>query len=374
MADVDLAAADVQARGIELTDRLVGVTQADTDAADAFGTALVSAFIADVYENPPASLTVAQQTALRALIGIATALADYATLADPTFTGVPAVPTAATGTDTTQAASTAFVAAAVAAALLAGGSDGVLSTAVFDDATDEIVLTLSTGTVLRIPIMALVAGLAQLTGATFTGDVSGITPTAAAHLTRKDYVDTADGLRALLTGATFTGAVSGITPTAVAHLTRKDYVDTAIGLRALLAGATFTGTTGGIDPVNDTDFVTKSYADTHYTGGGTVTTHELWAGWSADTTVTATEVLAGASSDTDTVTLPNATGSQYLWVWRADDDGGDPTEVHIAGGGNQRNLFGTATALTVDSVPGQLIVTVTTANADFLSAENLRIV
>ena len=109
-------------------------------------------------------------------------------------------------------------------------------------------------------------------------------------------------------------------------------------------------------------------------GGGITTAHDLYAGWSADSNVTATEVLAGASSDTDTVTLPNATGSQYLFVWRADDDGGDPTEVHISSGGNQRNLFGTATALTVDSVPGQLIVTVTTANADFLSAENLRIV
>lgn len=38
-----------------------------------------------------------------------------APLASPTFTGVPAVPTAAPGTNTTQAASTAFVTAAIAA-------------------------------------------------------------------------------------------------------------------------------------------------------------------------------------------------------------------------------------------------------------------
>lgn len=40
-----------------------------------------------------------------------------APLASPTFTGVPAAPTAAAGTDTTQIASTAFVKAAITAAL-----------------------------------------------------------------------------------------------------------------------------------------------------------------------------------------------------------------------------------------------------------------
>ena len=103
-------------------------------------------------------------------------------------------------------------------------------------------------------------GLAALAGAVFTGQVSGITPTAAAHLARKDYVDgrvTDTGLDlatpntesttiapsrqsvaedfssvfttflayAQLTGATFTGAVSGITPSADNHLTTKAYVD-----------------------------------------------------------------------------------------------------------------------------------------------------
>jgi hypothetical protein len=44
------------------------------------------------------------------------AIALKANIASPTFTGVPAVPTAAVGTNTTQAASTAFVTAAVTAA------------------------------------------------------------------------------------------------------------------------------------------------------------------------------------------------------------------------------------------------------------------
>ena len=48
---------------------------------------------------------------------INTALGAKAPLASPTFTGTPKVPTAAAGTNTTQAASTAFVAAAITSAL-----------------------------------------------------------------------------------------------------------------------------------------------------------------------------------------------------------------------------------------------------------------
>lgn len=45
---------------------------------------------------------------------IATAIATKANLASPEFTGTPTVPTASAGTNTTQAASTAFVQAAIA--------------------------------------------------------------------------------------------------------------------------------------------------------------------------------------------------------------------------------------------------------------------
>ena len=107
---------------------------------------------------------------------------------------------------------------------------------------------------------------ASLTGASFTGAVVGITPSAVTHLTRKDYVDDADALKASLTGASFTGAVVGITPSAVTHLTRKDYVDDADALKANLSGATFTGETRGLTPVNDTDFTTKAYVDSAVAG------------------------------------------------------------------------------------------------------------
>jgi len=48
---------------------------------------------------------------------IASAISSKADTASPTFTGTPAAPTAASGTSTTQLATTAFVAAAVAAVL-----------------------------------------------------------------------------------------------------------------------------------------------------------------------------------------------------------------------------------------------------------------
>lgn len=58
--------------------------------------------------------------------GLQAALDLKAALASPTFTGVPAAPTAAPGTNTTQLANTAFVAAAITA--LIGTAPGVLDT------------------------------------------------------------------------------------------------------------------------------------------------------------------------------------------------------------------------------------------------------
>ena len=104
--------------------------------------------------------------AARTALGLDALLTALAPLADPALTGVPTVPTAAAGTSTVQAANTQFVVAAIAAAMLGGGSDGVLSVATYDDATEELVLTLSTGTVLRVPLMALVSGFLDSAGAT----------------------------------------------------------------------------------------------------------------------------------------------------------------------------------------------------------------
>ncbi len=123
--------------------------------------------------------------------------------------------------------------------------------------------------------------------------MSGVTPTVAASLATKGYVDGAivtdhggltglsddDHTQYILVDGTraFTGVVSGITPTLAAHLATKGYVDGAIisdhgGLGGLgdddhtqysLVSGTraFTGTVGGVTPVASSDLATKGYVD-----------------------------------------------------------------------------------------------------------------
>lgn len=101
------------------------------------------------------------------------AVTGFAKLASPTFTGTPAVPTAAPGTNTTQAASTAFVDAAVIAAL-AGAKSIVVAV------TDEVTpIGTGTGKVsFRMPyamtLTAVRASLvvAQTSGTIFTVDIN----------------------------------------------------------------------------------------------------------------------------------------------------------------------------------------------------------
>lgn len=92
----------------------------------------------------------------------------------------------------------------------------------------------------------------------FTAPQQGVTPTAAEHLTTKDYVDTNFVENADLTTAVagmvkadgsvpFTAVQSGVTPTADAHLATKGYADDAI-------------TTALSDYVQET-FLTANYTD-----------------------------------------------------------------------------------------------------------------
>ena len=271
----------------------------------------------------------------------------------------------------------------------AGALLATVSFFTYDSSTDVLTLAIPDGYILpamlvngtdvqktafRTKIGAEQSGAVRPDGSVaFTATIVGITPTAIGHLTRKDYVDDRVDARAALSGATFTGIVSGIAPTAAAHFAIKTYVDSADDLKAALVGALFTGSTGGISPVDDADFVTKEYADANYSGSTPVQTHDLWVGWSTDNTVTETEVLAGVSSDTATATLPTGTGNQFLWVWRSNLDGGDPSEVYIAGGLNVRNTLGAAAALSVSGVAGQIIVSVTSQNVGLLGGENVRV-
>ena len=88
------------------TSRTIGLTGDVSGSVSFNGTAdaTITAVVADdSHSHTTATIT-----------GLDTALASYAPLASPALTGTPTVPTAATNTNTTQAASTAFVVAQIA--------------------------------------------------------------------------------------------------------------------------------------------------------------------------------------------------------------------------------------------------------------------
>jgi hypothetical protein len=110
----------------------------------------------------------------------------------------------------------------------------------------------------------------QLSGGTMVGQANGITPTAAANLTRKDYVDTTLAAAVAgylpLTGGTVTGQIKGITPVASADLTRLDYVTGQIATRLALTGGSLSG---NLDLAYITPQVT--FTDTDSVPGGNLT-------------------------------------------------------------------------------------------------------
>jgi hypothetical protein len=141
-------------------------------ASTAFVTTAVSAG-----GTPAASSVTFTPTGGIAANNVQTALAEVdsekAPLASPAFTGTPAVPTAAPGTNTTQAASTAFVAAALSGL---GSTGKQLVIACSDETT---ALTAGTAkTTFRMPYALTVTGVraslttAQASGSIFTVDIN----------------------------------------------------------------------------------------------------------------------------------------------------------------------------------------------------------
>jgi hypothetical protein len=153
------------------------------------------------------------RTGAVSLIAADVSAAGGALVASPTFTGVPAAPTASPGTNTTQLATTAYVTAAIAA-----GAGGVTS---FNTRTG--VVTLTTADVTG-------AGGAPIANPAFTGTPSG--PTAAPGTNSTQFATTA-----------FVAAAGGVTSfntrTGAVSLSLADV--TAAG-GAPLASPTFTGT------------------------------------------------------------------------------------------------------------------------------------
>ena len=92
------------------------------------------------------------------------AASGYAPLANPTFTGVPAAPTAGAGTNTTQLATTAFVNGEVAA--LVDSAPGTL------DTLNELAAALNDDANFSTTVTNSIATKMPLAGGTFTGDVT----------------------------------------------------------------------------------------------------------------------------------------------------------------------------------------------------------
>ena len=178
-----------------------------------------------------------------------------APLASPTFTGTPAGPTAAPGTNTTQIASTAFVEAA------------------------------------RVILAAATALKADIASPTFTGTVGGITAsmvglgsvdnTSDANKPVSTAQQTALNLKADLAGPTFTGTVGGITASMVglgnvtntsdANKPVSTAQQTALDLKANIASPALTGvpTAPTAAPGNNsTQLATTAYADAAGSGSG----------------------------------------------------------------------------------------------------------
>lgn len=216
-----------------------------------------------------------------------TALALKADIASPTFTGVPAGPTAAPGTNTTQLASTAFVAAAIA-----GSTAGVTT---FNTRSGAVTLTSGdvTGALGYTPtsvtgltgtqsVAAFKTGLTLVKADVGLGNVDN---TSDANKPVSTATSTALGLKADLASPTFTGNPIAPTQTAGNNSTRlatTAYVDTADALKANLASPTLTGTplTPTAAPgtnttqIASTAFVTAAVAS----GGGGVTSFNTRTG------------------------------------------------------------------------------------------------
>lgn len=105
------------------------------------------------------------------VIQINSSLSLKAPLASPTFTGVPAVPTAATGTSTTQIASTAFVKTAI-------DNSGTDITAAYKAYTDAAIITARNAINIDLSLKANIASPA------LTGEPTSPTPPSGNNSTR----------------------------------------------------------------------------------------------------------------------------------------------------------------------------------------------
>jgi hypothetical protein len=254
VATTAFVAAAVSAGAVSSFNTRTGaVTLQLTDVTGVGGAPLAS----PTFTGVPAAPTATAGTSSTQLATTAFVATSFAPLASPALTGTPTAPTATPGTNTTQLATTAFVTAAVS-------GSGVTSfntrtgavTLVAADVTSAGGALLASPTFTGVPAAPTAAvgtSTTQLATTAFvTGQASTTTPNmdgAAAigtstSFARADHVHASDTSRAPLASPTFTGVPAAPTATAGTNTTQvatTAFVTTAVTGLAPLASPSFTG-------------------------------------------------------------------------------------------------------------------------------------
>jgi len=144
-------------------------------------------------------------------------ISGFAPLASPALTGTPTAPTASTGTNTTQVATTGFVQQEIA--ILTTGAPGLLNT------LDELAAALGDDANYAATVTTALTAKAPLASPTFTGTVTLPTGTVTSGMILDGTIVDAD-----------------INATAAIAQSKISGLSASLGLKANLADPTFTGT------------------------------------------------------------------------------------------------------------------------------------
>jgi hypothetical protein len=307
-----------------------------TNSTQISTTAFVQAAIAALVDSSPGTLDTLNE--LAAALGddpnfattISTALGLKAPLASPALTGTPTAPTAAPGTNSTQLATTAFVAAA--AALLAPLASAALTgtptapTAAPGTNTTQLATTAF--------VAAAAALLAPLASPALTGTPTA--PTAApgtnsTQLATTAFVAALGALKASLTGAAFTGASSADTGGGVASSTFAWQIRNSTSYYLGFLGRAGSGAYNGIVQADDRVIA----------GMGTA------AGVSALTLTTWSATACGVRIDATGVSVA---GTTFTCAARADFTGGG-----IRASGNSSFTAGTGVEIYWTGAAGAIL-------------------
>lgn len=345
--------------------------------------------------------------------GVYDALALKANIASPTFTGVPAAPTAAPGTNTTQLATTAFVTAAVAAATTGvssfnGRTGAVVSvtndytwaqidktTSSFADITTRSAGDISSGT---LPDARLSGNVVMTTGSyanpswitalawvkitgtpttlTGYGITDGVTLNGVETLTNKTISGSSNkltniaqtsvtnlisdlALKANIASPTFTGVPAA--PTAAPGTNTTQLATTAFVTAAVSAATTgvssWAGRTGAVIPLaNDYTWAQINKATSSFADITTRSATDISSGTLADARLSGNVVLTtGSYANPAWITSLNFLTKVYPTITGTPDGSkflkDDGTWATIPGGnpGTVTNVSGTTNRITVTS-------------------------